>query len=195
VSVRTDGRSTRQAPDERVAQILDAAMEVFGRRGYRQGSLKDVADVVGLTVQGVLHHFPTKQRLLMATLDHRTALRSAKMTAIREADGVVALMRYLLADNLAHPGLMRLIVTVSAEATDPDHPAHDYFVRRYRVVHDDLRSAFVAEQAQGGGPELDPDAAASLLVAIADGLQLQALLRPELDLLAEYDRLTAPLRS
>ena len=127
-------------------------MEVFGRRGYRQGSLKDVADAVGLTVQGVLHHFPTKQRLLMATLDHRTALRSAKMTAIREADGVVALMRYLLADNLAHPGLMRLIVTVSAEATDPDHPAHDYFVRRYRVVHDDLRSAFVAEQAQGGGP-------------------------------------------
>lgn len=168
-------------------------MEVFGRRGYRQGSLKDVADAVGLSVQGVLHHFPTKQRLLMATLDHRTTLRSARMAAIREADGVVAVMRYLLADNLANPGLMRLIVTVSAEATDPDHPAHDYFVQRYRVVHDDLRSAFAAERVRGRGPDLDPDAAASLLVAIADGLQLQRLLRPDLDLLAEFDTLTSTL--
>lgn len=191
----TDGRSTRQGADERVAEILDAAMEVFGRRGYRQGSLKDVAAAVGLTVQGVLHHFPTKQQLLMATLEHRTAIRSTTMAAIREADGVVAVMRYLLADNLANPGLMRLIVTVSAEATDPDHPAHGYFVRRYRIVHDDLRSAFAAEQEHGRGPALDPDAAASLLVAIADGLQLQLLLRPELDLLAEFDRLTADLHA
>ena len=63
----------RLTPEERITQILDAAERVFGESGFRQGSFKDVADAVGLTLQGVLHYFGTKEDLLRATLDRRNA--------------------------------------------------------------------------------------------------------------------------
>ncbi len=170
-------------------QILDAALDVFGRQGFRQGSLKEVAVAVGLTVQGVLHHFPTKEALLMATLERRNAQRSARLEEVGEHQGVVAMMRVLLLENLEHPGFMRLFVTLAAEATDPSHPAHEYFLGRYRTVHDRLRSGFINDVRAGrAATEIDPDAAAEEVVALCDGLQLQYLLRPDMDPLATYDR-------
>ena len=129
----------------------------------------------------------------MSTLEHRTSSRRLIMDRIREEQGVVAVMRWLLAENLADLGQMRLIVSVSAEATDPAHPAHDYFVRRYETMHEDLRRSFSDEQTRGRSNLLDPGSAATLLISIADGLQLQYLLRSDMDLLAEYDLLTRPL--
>ena len=35
-----------------------------------------------------------------------------------------------MAYNEARPQLMGLYMTLGVEATDPDHPAHDYFIRR-----------------------------------------------------------------
>lgn len=191
---RTRARE-RKDPLERRREIVDAAIDVFGRQGYRQGSLRDVADAVGLSVQGVLHHFATKEALLAAALEQRNAVRSARIDTTRETKGVVAMMRMLLAENLEHPGLMRLYVTLSAEATDPEHPSRDYFLERYRQTHELCVNSFTEDVAAGRAPAgLDPDTAASGLVAITDGLQLQYLLRPEMDLLQTYDILTLPYR-
>src|SRR5215213_6832549 len=103
-------RAPRTAPRERRAQILDAAIEVFGQQGYRQGSLRDVADAVGLSVQGVLHHFPTKEALLLETLERRSTVRQEPTDKILAEQGVFAFMRFFLQENLARPPLMRLFV-------------------------------------------------------------------------------------
>jgi AcrR family transcriptional regulator len=185
----------RKDPAERRHEIIEAAIEVFGRQGYRQGSLRDVADAVGLSVQGVLHHFATKEALLSAALEQRNVDRSTRIDEIRETQGIVALMRVLLAENLEHPGLMRLYVTLSAEATDPEHPSRDYFLDRYRRTHDMCVAGFQVDVSAGRAPaDLDPEMAATGIVALSDGLQLQYLLRPGMDLLAEYDRLSAAYR-
>src|SRR6478752_5567592 len=49
-------RRTRPATLERREEILRAAMRVFGSKGYHQGSLAEVAEQVGITHAGVLHH-------------------------------------------------------------------------------------------------------------------------------------------
>lgn len=177
---------------DRRSAILDAAVEVFGRQGFHRGSLREVARVVGLTTQGVLHYFPTKEQLLLAVLQHRTSGRAADRLDTGIEHGAVAVLRSALADNLAQPGHMALFVVLAAEATDPDHPAHGYFARRYRETHDGLTELVAADIARGrvsGAP--DPAAVADSLIALADGLQLQKLLRPEFDLLNAYDQATA----
>ncbi len=40
-------------------EIVDAAVEVFGTMGYNKGSLREVADRVGMSQAGLLHHFPS----------------------------------------------------------------------------------------------------------------------------------------
>ena len=51
-------------------QLLDVALEPFAAKGYRGASLSAIAEQVGLSEPGLLHHFPTKVALLEATLEH-----------------------------------------------------------------------------------------------------------------------------
>lgn len=197
-SIRVDGkaRARRTSREERRAQIIEVATDVFGRQGYRQGSLKDVADEAGLTTPGLLHYFPTKEALLMDVLRHRATDRQDARSRVYEESGLIAAGRFVLEENLERPGFMRLYVTLAAEATDPEHPAHDYFVERYELSHRWFAERISHDIAIGVlSASIDVDALTSQLVAVMDGLQLQKLLRPELDVLAVYDGIFAHLRA
>ncbi|WP_456284761.1 TetR/AcrR family transcriptional regulator [Microbacterium sp. JZ70] len=174
--------------EERKRQILDAAIRTFGRQGYRQGALKDIAAEVGISLQGVLHHFGTKEALLAATLRHRNEIRAASFDTIRNEQGVVALFESFLTQNVAEPELMRLYVTLAAEATDEQHPAHAYFVERYAETWRMARSAVQTDQERGRVAPGDPDQRAHELIALSDGLQLQYLLGVPMDLVTTFRR-------
>lgn len=160
--------------------ILDAALEVFAQSGYRSGSLRDVAARVGMSEAGLLHHFHNKGALLQAVLDHRDE-HSRAIVDFEVPDGVEALrgLVTLATHNASTPGVVELYSTLSAEATSPDHPAHDYFVRRYAYVRDAVTAAF-RRIADAGRlrPGIDPYRAAVATVALMDGLQVQWLLDP-----------------
>ena len=72
----------RKDPAERRSEIVDAAIDIFGRQGYRQGSLREVAAAVGLTVPGLLHYFPSKEALLAATLEQRNHRRRERLDSV-----------------------------------------------------------------------------------------------------------------
>ena len=44
--------------------ILDRAAALFARQGFAKTSVQDVADAVGLSKAGLLHHYPSKDALL-----------------------------------------------------------------------------------------------------------------------------------
>jgi AcrR family transcriptional regulator len=171
-------RGSYAKTEARRQEILTAAFEVFSTSGYRAGSLKDVADKVGLSQAGLLHHFPNKEALLEAVLtlrDEESVARTGALTAqgIAMLHGLVELTRY----NTTIPGLVALYCVLSAEATDPDHPAHEYFQRRYNWVRGTMTDAF--DELDGRGqlrPGIVPAAAARQLAALMDGLQVQWLL-------------------
>lgn len=60
---------------DRRAEILNAAVELFGTLGYYGTSLQKIADRVGLTKAGVLHYVGSKEGLLTAALDKSTIPR------------------------------------------------------------------------------------------------------------------------
>src|SRR6201996_4379226 len=51
-------------------RILDAAMRLFAERGYHASSNADVAEASGLTRGAMLYHFPTREDLVEAAIDH-----------------------------------------------------------------------------------------------------------------------------
>ena len=64
-----------------------------------------------------------------------------------------------------------------AESVDPDHPAHEWFVTRYKNVRTGMAGAFGEEQRAGRmRSELDPTLVARQVIAMFDGIQLQYLL-------------------
>lgn len=160
--------------------ILDAALEVFSESGYRSGSLRDVAVRVGMSEAGLLHHFANKSALLLAVLDHRDEL-ARQHVDFDMPDGVESLrgLVVLAERNAATPGVVELYCTLSAEATSPDHPAHQYFVNRYNYVRSSITGSFERVAAAGRLlPGVDPYRAAVTTIALMDGLQVQWLLDP-----------------
>jgi AcrR family transcriptional regulator len=187
-SGRGGPRGSYAKTEEIRSAILDAALEVFSQGGFRAGSLRLVAERVGMSEAGVLHHFSRKSTLLAAVLERRDQLAEQFVppkTLDGEASvrGLIELARY----NASIPGVVELYCTLSAEATSPDHPAHDYFVRRYEVTRGIVFDAFAdLERRSLLRDGVTPFGAAKATIAMMDGLQIQWLLdRTVLDMAEE----------
>ncbi|WP_415950539.1 TetR/AcrR family transcriptional regulator [Streptomyces sp. KLOTTS4A1] len=160
---------------QRRAEILRAALEVIAERGYRGTSLAAVAERVGLTQQGLLHHFPTKEALLIAVLEDRDRWDAA----VPSRDWRLELLTSLVEYNAMRRGIVQTFSALLGEAVTEGHPAGPYFTRRYTDVREDLAALLRAEYGDRLPSGLTPERAAPLLVAVLDGLQYQWLLDPE----------------
>src|SRR5690349_14694811 len=95
-------------------QILDRAAALFARHGFEQTSLQAVADAVGLSKAGLLHHFPSKEALRAAALTQAQHLGRQAVDSVRELPAGPERDRQaieVLVDiALAHPGLVALLL-------------------------------------------------------------------------------------
>jgi AcrR family transcriptional regulator len=188
---------------DRRSEIVAAALEVFAERGYRGGSLAAVGERVGLTQQGVLHYFPSKDALLTEVLRLRDALDgqypagSGPDHAGPDHAGSAGLagVESLVARNLGRPGLVQCFTVLAAESVTDQHPAHDFFAARYRALRPQLAALLRAELGDPGPSGLTADQASALLIAVMDGLQQQWLLDPgEVDMAALISAFAGLLR-
>lgn len=60
----------KQAVDPRRAALLDCALGVFLRYGYRKTSMDEVAQAAQISRQGLYLHFANKEELFRATVQH-----------------------------------------------------------------------------------------------------------------------------
>ena len=166
---------------ERRDAILAAANEVFATRGFRGSSLATIAKRVGVSEPGLLHHFASKEELLLELLklpdqhdDER--IREAFAAHAHVLDVLLELCR----QNAERPGIVRLFSILAAESVDADHPAHGWFVDRYALRREQLSARLAEEQREGHiAAGVDPETAAAQILAMFDGLQIQWLLDPE----------------
>lgn len=183
-------------------EIVVAALELFAARTYDAVSLREVAAKVGITHSGLRHHFASKEELLTAVLHYNDQV-SLTPDPEHEISGVdwIRASADLVAFNSRKPLVIRLFATLSVQATDPQHPAHDYFVKRYRVARGLVARELESARTNGDiRADTDVEAAAESLLATMDGLQIQWLLDPEhVDMVSAYrqfvDRFLAYLTS
>lgn len=166
---------------ERREAILTAANELFAAQGFHGASLAKIAAQVGLTEAGLLHHFPSKEHLLLELLELRQEHNAERLArALEQHAGYLDALLALCRENQHAPGLVRLFTILAAESVDDDHPAHPWTVERYRRLREQLAARLTAEQKAGRvHPDLDPRAVAPQILAVFDGLQLQWLLDPQ----------------
>jgi AcrR family transcriptional regulator len=64
-----DDKSARLPRDERRAQLLVAALEVFTAAGYHSAAMDEIADRANVSKPVLYQHFPSKLELYLAVLD------------------------------------------------------------------------------------------------------------------------------
>ncbi|HEY8752211.1 MAG TPA: TetR/AcrR family transcriptional regulator [Arthrobacter sp.] len=117
-------RSARLPRDERRAQLLAAAQEVFVANGYHGAAMDEIAETAHVSKPVLYQHFPSKRELYLALLDtHLTSLTDLMLGALNSTDDnderVQAVMRayyrFIASDDQAHR-----LVFESDLINDPD---------------------------------------------------------------------------
>ena len=195
----SSGRSRRSSATRsypkgvaRRAEILEAALRVFSRRGKRQSTLTEIAAEAGLSQTGLMHYFDSKNELLTAVLRERDVRAYA---ANNRPDAVLSLID-AVRNNQGIPGLALLYVTLAIDAIDPEHEAHEFFMSHYALLADQIHTDL--QQAQRDGlvrTDVTADVLARLMIAAADGLQLRYLFDAGVDMAADLDILHQLMRA
>ena len=168
-------------------QIIDAATAVFAEYGYAGGSVRTIADRIGVSPASLLQHFGSKEGLLMAVLedwDRHTV--EARLTDVTGLDYFRRLPEVMGA-HLANRGLLELFSTIAAEASSPSHPAREFIQQRYAANIATLARQLQQAVDAGDVAPLSPgeiDIEVRLVTAVLDGIGLQWLLDPSTDVVA-----------
>jgi AcrR family transcriptional regulator len=161
------------------AEILRVALDAYASSGRQGPSLRSIAEAVGLSEAGVLHHFASKDHLLVAILEERDDDASRRYDLTQLAGN----LDYLV-ETTRTPGLVKLFVDLTAASADPDHPAAAFMEGHRRRAQERMLELL------GPGHERD----AQLMVAAAEGLQIQWMRDPSVDIAGELGRLFAVLQ-
>lgn len=191
-------------------EILTRALDVIAREGYRGASVKELADAVGLSQAGLLHYFDSKEDLFTEILRKRDEIDSIDqglgvdlehgVPRPEDAEQVDIRAGYLgvISHNADVPGLVNLFARLSVDAADPAHPAHQFFLARGENLRGFFAAAIAAQQAAGKlDSRIAPETLARIFQAVADGMQVQWMLEPDVDMAATvgalFDLLTPPV--
>jgi TetR/AcrR family fatty acid metabolism transcriptional regulator len=148
-----DAPAGRLARDKAATRdrILQAAIEVFGERGYQAASMDEIARRAGSSKGGVYFHFPNKQAIFEALIsDLVMMLESDVRSAINQAHGALARVDAALTVAIrtfaANRGLTRLLLV---EANGLGHP-FDQEIRAARTVFLGVIESYLANAVDEG---------------------------------------------
>jgi AcrR family transcriptional regulator len=157
----------------RDAEVLEAAVDVFWRKGYSAASMQDIADAVGVLKGSLYHYISSKEELLFRIFDgsHQDALKIMEEVSALGGDPLTRLEEYITrfvtyyVSNIKRVGLYyrewRFIEGERAKA-----------LRRQRRDYDEFILGLIEEaQATGEVPaSVDPKLTAYYLVAAINGI-------------------------
>lgn len=146
--------------------VLAAARSLFGRKGYAQASVDEIADAARVTKGAVYHHFAGKEALFRAVYAEVEAEAQARAVGVRDPgeppiDQIVAMMNAYL--DAALDEEVRRITLIDGPALfglEPEAAAGQ------QAGHVALRSFIATSMARGQILDLDP----GLLTDLVGGL-------------------------
>jgi AcrR family transcriptional regulator len=181
----------RLTGEERRRVIVEAAVALFSRKGFRGTTTKEIAETAGCSEATIFKHFATKEELYSAILEAKsrieeTLAKAAQAAASKDDIGVFrAVGLESLIRTEQDPSLMRLLLFSALEG---HNLSHLFFESKVRGLHEFLSGYIQDRIADGAFQPVDPLLAARgfvgmvahyLLIHEIFGVKRQAGLLPE----------------
>ncbi len=175
---------------ERRQAILEAAIAVFARDGFRGSAINDIGARAGISGTGVLHHFGSKAQLLFAVIRERDKRAEVAFRELADTGGIEMLrgLRRYAHQAVDEPGLNALHTVLLVEGLAEGSLTHEYFQTRLtrvtRWIADGLERGKGAGEIRG---EVDSAATAAMIVAFQEGASTNWQLNPSRSIVELYD--------
>ena len=105
--------------EQRIAQILQAALQCFLAKGFHQTSMRDIAQAAGVSLGNLYNHFPGKEAIILAVAVAESEELAPLLQRLAASDGERAQVLVFLQDFHAlcrQPEWATLAVEVLAES-------------------------------------------------------------------------------
>ena len=156
-------------------QIAEAAWRVIEREGVDGASLREIAGEAGFTTGVITHYFADKHELMSFAFGLMVERSTARMAEAIENEGVAgALAQILPLDEERRRETTVWLTLMGASLTDPDLAGE--LRQRYRQAREAMIPVFGPKLGRAKG---DPDDVADELLAVVDGITVDALTDPE----------------
>jgi AcrR family transcriptional regulator len=152
--------------------IISAAGKLFDEEGYRQTTLKDIADALGLARPSLYHYYSNKEEILLAAISPITTRRTEFVNAIRSYESspverlttVLREFALLISEN---PVWIRVLVR--EEPAIPEDALHAEIESRM-ALYNLLVEIIMAGVEDGSIRNLDENAVAYMIISTIAGI-------------------------
>jgi TetR/AcrR family transcriptional repressor of uid operon len=163
---------------DRRAQILDAAVVCFAKRGFHQASMHDISAEAGISVGLIYRYFQNKEAVIAAMADRHKKQIHEILERARQAPNLRESLETLFT---AHCGetepqvTAAFVVDLFAEASRNERVAE--LVRDVCQTSMNGVTDLIARSPEGRRSDLSPREMAELIFAVNDGMLLRGVLR------------------
>jgi AcrR family transcriptional regulator len=183
--------------EERRAQILQAALTCFSRKGYHQTTMDDIVEEAGLSKGGVYWHFGSKKELFLALFEpFLDATEQIMLTALdtgnsaRDKLEATLELSSTLSTSDEFQEIMPLMIDVWAQNwRDPE--VNDVATGMYHRLLGPFVQLIEEGIASGEFKPVDARAMAGIIFGLYDGLAVQAMID---ETLVDWDAVKDALR-
>jgi TetR/AcrR family transcriptional repressor of uid operon len=169
------------SPDRR-SQILDAALICFAKRGFHQASMHDISAEAGISVGLIYRYFENKEAVISAMADRHKKEIGEVLERARQASTLLESLEILFTAHCCEDApqvVSAFVVDLYAEASRNPRVA-DLVRDVLATAMDGVRDLIArAPEAQNAGNDLRPDELAELIFAVARGMLMLDVLRPQ----------------
>ena len=169
------------SPDRR-AQILDAALVCFAKRGFHQASMHDISAEAGISVGLIYRYFENKDAVISAMADRHKQEIHEVLERAQQAPTLLESLEILFTAHCCEnePRVVSaFVVDLYAEASRNPHVAD--------LVRDVLQTAMDgvtdliarSPEAEGTAHGLKPHELAELIFAVSRGMLMRDVLQPQ----------------
>jgi len=176
-------RANSQRQADRRTEILEAARRCFVRSGFHQASMHDICREAGMSPGNLYRYFPSKEAIIAGISERDRAEVAETFTAVRDAPDFFAALAGLARIHLVERSAddVGLCTEIMAESRRNPEVA-----RIYCDLERDIKADMAAmlRHAAGRGEvrgDLDFDAVAAILMALADGVSWRRAVDPGFD--------------
>lgn len=176
-------RGRKASKEVRQLQLIEATIDSLAKRGYAETTMADVADGAGLSRGIVNFHFESKEKLLVATLQHmydeysahwRNALQKAGDDPARQLHALVA------ADfDRSICNKRKLAAWCAFWGEAKSRPTYQALSSARDAVYQNIYIDLCATLKQSGGYAFEPQVMALALSAMLEGLWLRLMMGTE----------------
>jgi AcrR family transcriptional regulator len=164
------------------ARLLDAASQVFARRGFHAATVDEVAEAAGYTKGAVYSNFATKDELFLALLDQRVAAQLQQVQAlyaIESSEELAAAMRARTEQEFTAARDFGVLMAEFSLYAMRNPAAQVQLATRYRQLRSRLAELITKRYARHQiAPPMPPEHLAALVLATDAGLFLQYSAEP-----------------